>query len=900
MLVVFLQGIVLYFLSSGQLRYELIEEKKEGIQAEMINLQEILQYLAINNEEGQIQETVALLGVDINTNEAFLFDNNNRVIASTRMGAIGNDLEYVLQDNIRNEIQKHSSSLIRNLKTTIWQSEDERSLYAISPIVLGRLTDESLRSDKIGIMYLHYDTGWIDNKNQEMLINTFLPMMLMLSIAGLGLSIYFNVTISRRIKAVNHSATNYSGGNYNERIEVSGNDEITDLGLAFNVMAQKVQAQREELLKRERGLSLTLNSIGDAVIVTDALGNITRINPVAEFLIALRTSEVENRPLSDVFNIINAQTREPVANPVEKVLRTSKVVGLANHTVLVSNNGEEYQISDSAAPICDENGDVLGVILVFRDVTQQNQTEEALRRSQKMEAIGQLSGGIAHDFNNQLGVIIGYLDFLKDYAGNDEKSRKWVGTATRAALRCTDLTRKLLSFSRIQTGKEAAIDINSILKELKTMFTRSVTPEVEVQYFLADDLWSTDIHPGEFQDAILNLVLNARDAMPNGGRLLIETSNQYLDEDYAALNPAITAGEYILLMLSDTGSGMDKTTQERIFEPFFTTKPEGKGTGLGMAMVYGFVKRFGGYIKIYSEPGNGTTIRLYLPRSTESEINTVTHDNRETELPTGSESILIVDDEVNLLELADQYLSGLGYSTCLAENASQALDILNERKDFDLLFCDVVMPGGTNGYELAQKATQLRPGLKVLLTSGFTSKTLTGNSLAHFSAHLLGKPYRKADLAQRIRRVLDEDLKCENPIEKEGDQENLAGCTILVVDDEEDVRNLFKLNLDKLGCKTLSADNGDKAIAIYQQSLERGEDISALILDLSLPGSMGGNEVADAIRAMDPHAKMIVASGHTEAPEMTRYQDFGFNGAINKGSGREDIKRVLERVVASN
>jgi len=386
------------------------------------------------------------------------------------------------------------------------------------------------------------------------------------------------------------------------------------------------------------------------------------------------------------------------------------------------------------------------------------QAEEALRRSQKMEAIGQLSGGIAHDFNNQLGIIIGYLDFLKDYAANDDKPSKWIDTATRAANRCIDLTRQLLVFSRRQAREKTVVNLNATIKELETMIARSVTPEVEVQYFLADDPWQTEINLGEFQDALLNLVINARDAMPGGGKLLIETSNKHLDEGYATLNPGVEAGDYVQLMLSDTGTGMDKETLEHVFEPFFTTKPEGKGTGLGMAMVYGFVNRYGGHIKMYSEPGVGTTMRLYLPRSTASESAAIAENAQATELPTGNESILIVDDEVDLLQLADRYLSDLGYRIRCAENAAQALEKLAGDETFDLLFSDVVMPGGMNGYELAQKANEMRPGLKVLLTSGFTAKSVANNGLARFSAHLLNKPYRREDLAQRIRLVLDEAL----------------------------------------------------------------------------------------------------------------------------------------------
>ncbi len=677
--------------------------------------------------------------------------------------------------------------------------------------------------------------------------------------------------------------------------------EIRQLATTFQAVTDERRQAFNSLQEREQNLTITLNSIGDAVIATDTSGNITRMNPVAEVLIGWRASEATGRPLLEVFRIINARTREPLASPVEKVLRTGSKVGLANHTVLIGRDGAEYQIADSAAPIKNDSGEILGVILVFRDVTQQYQTEEALRRSQKMEAIGQLSGGIAHDFNNQLGVVIGYLDFLKNLFPEGENARRWVDIAIRATLRCTDLTRQLLTFSRRQSEEKKVVDINEALEELETMIARSVTPEVVVQYSLAEDLWLTEIDPGEFHDAILNLVINARDAMRGGGRLLIETSNKYLDADYATLNPGVEVGDYVQLRLSDTGTGMNRETLEHIFEPFFTTKPEGKGTGLGMAMVYGFAKSYGGYIKIYSEPGVGTTMRLYLPRSMASESAAPVKIVDEADFPVGNETILIVDDEVDLLQLADQYLSDLGYRTHLAENAEQALKVLAKEEGIDLLFSDVVMPGRMNGYELAQRATELKPGLRVLLSSGFTSKTLAHNGLVRFAAHLLAKPYRKVDLAQRIRLVLDEGLEGEiNPPAVRGGKDILVGRSILVIDDEEDIRDLFKFNLERLGCRTLLAGNGDEAIALYRQALESGEPVDAVILDLSLPGSMEGKEIADNIRVLDPQAKIIVASGHTAGPEMMYYHDYGFSGALEKDFNRKNIKQVLEQVLSSS
>jgi len=518
--------------------------------------------------------------------------------------------------------------------------------------------------------------------------------------------------------------------------------------VAIRTDITEIKKAEEQLRIQATALTVAANSI----LITDQNGIIQWVN--------------------DAFTRLTGYSRDEIIGQTPDILKSGKqdtasyqeiwqtiIDKRVWHGELINRrkDGSFYTEEQTISPVYNEQDVITHFIAIQQDITERKQTEEALRRSQKMEAIGQLSGGIAHDFNNQLGIILGYLDFLKTLYPDDNKPRQWVETATKAALRCTDLTRQLLAFSRRQSVEKEVINLNTSLKELETMIARSLTPAVEVQYFLAGDLWTTEINAGEFQDVILNLVINARDAMPNGGELLIETSNIYLDEDYAELNYGAKIGDHVQLMLSDTGTGMDKETLEHIFEPFFTTKPKDKGTGLGMAMVYGFIKRYQGHIKIYSEPGAGTTMRLYLPRASAPEIAVITSNiDEQNRLPTGTESILIVDDEIDLLKLANHYLSDLGYQTHIAENAAQAMKILAENDKIDLLFSDVVMPGGTNGYELAQQATEQKPGLKVLLTSGFTSKTINQDILARFSAHLLSKPYRKAEMAQRIRLVLDE------------------------------------------------------------------------------------------------------------------------------------------------
>jgi len=394
-----------------------------------------------------------------------------------------------------------------------------------------------------------------------------------------------------------------------------------------------------------------------------------------------------------------------------------------------------------------------GVVTIRLDVTERHEMEDQLRQAQKMEAVGQLTGGVAHDFNNLLTVVIGQLDLIAEAVAQDPALSARVAATIQAAERGADLTRRLLAFSRRQALRPQVVELNPLVQGMGGLLRRSLGEAIELQFALDDGLWPTLVDPGQVENALLNIALNSRDAMPRGGKLTIETGNRHLDADYVAHEPEVAEGDYVMLAVSDTGTGMAPEVLERAFEPFFTTKEVGQGSGLGLSMVYGFAKQSGGHVKIYSEPGHGTTVRLYLPRATRSDG--ATGQAEATAEPRGgSETVLAVEDDGAVRRLAVNLLTSLGYRVVEAVDGHAALALLRQRDDIDLLFTDMVMPGGMSGSDLAREARLLRPGLKVLFTTGYTRAAATNNGTGP-GGDVIVKPYRKQDLARMLRRVLD-------------------------------------------------------------------------------------------------------------------------------------------------
>lgn len=414
----------------------------------------------------------------------------------------------------------------------------------------------------------------------------------------------------------------------------------------------------------------------------------------------------------------------------------------------------EIRIFDThKRPLIDSNNQTIGVLGIARDVTERKQAEEQLRHSQKMEALGKLTGGIAHDFNNMLGVILGYSELLKGKLSGDPKLTKYIQEIHTAGDRAKSLTSKLLAFSRNQPSDAKSCQIDQLLKRDQNMLEKTLTAKIRLKLNLAKSLWSTFIDEEMLADSILNMAINSMHAMPEGGKLTVSANNSHLST-IDAQSLSIPAGDYVQLILTDTGVGMDKQTKEQIFEPFFTTKGE-TGSGLGMSQVYGFIKQSRGDIRIYSEPGQGTRIVMYLPRHFTSDNNqeTIVKCANET-MTSGKETVLVVDDESALRELAKEILSLHGYRVLSAENAHQALHTLATEK-VDLLLSDVIMPE-TDGYQLAEEARKKQPGLKIQMISGYNEKHYIKGADQTLLQQQLSKPCSAKLLLQRIRQLLDE------------------------------------------------------------------------------------------------------------------------------------------------
>lgn len=525
-------------------------------------------------------------------------------------------------------------------------------------------------------------------------------------------------------------------------------------GLVFSLRETTAFKRAEEALREsEAQLRAIVHAVPDVLLVLDEEGRYLEILSAQPQLLYTDPTALKGRLASEV---LPAEIAQVGLNAIRQTLLTRRPQSFAYELSIGRADQRYFEVR--TAPLDGLFMDRPAVVLLVRDVTEQRLTEESLRQAQKMEAVGQLTGGVAHDFNNLLAIILGNLEFLAEALEQPELV-DLVQRALSATERGAALIQRLLAFARRQSLQAKPVVLNQLVIGMTELLRRTFGEIVELKTLLAEDLAQTVIDPGQFETALLNLAVNARDAMPHGGRLTIETANCWLDEDYVRTQRyQVPSGPYVMLAVSDTGSGMTSEVMEHAFEPFFTTKEVGQGSGLGLSMVYGLVKQSGGHLQLYSEVGRGTTVRIYLPAQQADTGSASAPDIQtgESPLPFGQgQTILVVEDEVPVRQMIVQMLQNLGYRTVEAETAARALKVMEATPEIALLFTDVVLPGGQSGVELAREAQQRRPDLKVLFTSGYTEAHLTRVSRHLKRSELLSKPYRKAQLADKLHALLD-------------------------------------------------------------------------------------------------------------------------------------------------
>lgn len=621
------------------------------------------------------------------------------------------------------------------------------------------------------------------------------------------------------------------------------------------------QQVAESIADRDRMWRLST----DIMLVADFEANIVSVNPAWTQLLGWDEKAMLGRSFLDfVHPEDRAGTLREVAELSEGV-RTFKFVNRYQR-----HDGSYVTLSWTAVP------DERFIHAVGRDITADREAAEALRRtelalqqSQKMETIGKLTGGVAHDFNNLLQVISGNLQLLAADVAGSERAERRLSNAIAGVNRGAKLASHLLAFGRRQALEPRTIKIGRLIAGMEDMLRRSLGEAIEIETVVSAGLWNTFVDPAQVENALLNLAINARDAMDNSGKLTLEVGNALLDDAYARDHAEVTPGQYVMLAVTDTGCGMTPEVLSQAYEPFFSTKPEGKGSGLGLSMVYGFVKQSGGHVKIYSEPGHGTTVKLYLPR---------THDKVDVGITAemapvlgGEETILVAEDDEQVRATVVEMLSELGYRVLKANDASSALAIIDSGMPIDLLFTDVVMPGPLRSPELARKARERVPGIAVLFTSGYTENAIVHGGRLDAGVELLSKPYTREALARKLRHVLSNQRQrvssaaahapglpralSTTGLTADASSQPVRVRHILFVEDDELVRSITGELFEALGHVVHQAGDGTAALALLQK-----EHVDLLITDVGLPG-MSGEELALRVRAMRSELDVIFATG---------------------------------------
>lgn len=654
------------------------------------------------------------------------------------------------------------------------------------------------------------------------------------------------------------------------------------------------RAAENKLRESQEQFRLLVQSVTDyAIYMLDAGGHVASWNAGAQRIKGYSPEEIIGRHFSHFYTEADRAAGLPRVG-----LETATREGRWEHEgQRVRKDGTTFWAHVVIDAIRDDDSKLVGFAKVTRDITERREAEAALQaaqatmiRSQKLEAIGQLTGGVAHDFNNLLQVISGNLQLLsKDIAGNVRAEMR-VQSALAGVARGSKLASQLLAFARRQPLEPRVVNVGRLLKGMDEMLRRALGGEIEVETVVAGGLWNSLVDPDQLENAVLNLAINARDAMNGEGRLTIEASNAFLDDEYVRQHDEVSAGQYVMIAVTDTGTGIPPDVLERVYEPFFTTKSEDKGTGLGLAMVYGFLKQSGGHVKIYSEVGAGTTVKLYFPREVASEDSLIATPTGE--LQGGEETILVVEDDDEVREVAVSMLTELGYRVVKARDAASALVVVDSGISIDLIFTDVMMPGALRSPDLARKAKERLPNVAVLFTSGYTQNAIVHGGRLDPGVELLAKPYTREALARKVRHVLANQAqrRVSQGSPHLANNNDLKDAAVLLVEDDDLIRLTTTEMLSDLGCIVTEAGTAQEALRIMEK-----QPVDILLTDVGLPG-ISGLQLAKDVYDRQPNLRLILATGDSEVKsEAARLGAIFIMKPYTPGSLRQGLELAMKR-----
>lgn len=662
---------------------------------------------------------------------------------------------------------RHIDQLIKSLEDAYYTLPDETDQIAndftLNPLALplrSRLLINQVADHGIAIEssidQLVQESQSIIQSHINRILFTFMISTLVFAVMCVLAFSLIHQRIARPTRNLIETIHKISANETQARAEVNGHDEMAELAMAFNTLLDQKDRSNAQILEQQSELS-------QQAYLMEIAGRITRFGGWSADMRANKikwsnmVARIHGKPngfsptleegLSFYIPEHQSQIRELFLACYEQGIPYDAELQIINAS------GEPVWIRTSGEALRNNLGEIIGVHGAFQDISERVELENRLRQSQKLEAVGQLTGGVAHDFNNLLTVVIGNAQILTESIDKDNKLYPLAEMILQAGYRGAELTRSLLAFARKQPLDPRAVDIKQLMERLWPLLERALGGEISLRLITDEHLRRIMVDPGQFENALLNLALNAKDAMPDGGQLMIEIQNTHLPDKYAR-NHDISAGDYVVVAISDSGCGIPSDQIDKVFEPFYTTKSKDKGTGLGLAMVYGFIKQSNGHVNIYSEPGQGTTVRLYLPVAVEKLSVSVEQTMLQSEPPMGHERILVVEDDKLVREYVVSQLTALGYAVLSAADGKQALAVIESDQQIDLLLTDVILPDGLNGRKIAEKALQLRPELRVLYTSGYTENSIVHHGRLDPGVLLLSKPYSREQLAHKVRQAL--------------------------------------------------------------------------------------------------------------------------------------------------